>query len=91
MRAARIAVQIGPIGVRRIDTAGSPPGNGLAAGGEQAADTIGERVCWIGGEKLLIALQRIAFDRGSVRNVSTTLRQPVFEFKLGFVAVGLAG
>jgi DNA phosphorothioation-associated putative methyltransferase len=25
------------------------------------------------------------------RNVSTTLRQPVFEFKLGFVAVGLAG
>jgi antirestriction protein ArdC len=25
------------------------------------------------------------------RNVSTTLRQPVFEFKLGFPAFGLAG
>ena len=66
MRAARIAVQIRPIGVRGIDTAGSPPGNGLAASGEQAADTIGERVYWISGEKLLIALQRIALDRCSV-------------------------
>jgi hypothetical protein len=26
-----------------------------------------------------------------VRNVSTTLRQPAFEFKLGFPAFGLAG
>ena len=25
------------------------------------------------------------------RNVSTTLRQPAFEFKLGFLAFGLAG
>ena len=28
---------------------------------------------------------------GSIRNVSTTLRQPAFEFKLGFSAFGLAG
>ena len=27
----------------------------------------------------------------TLRNVSTTLRQPVFEFKLGFSAFGLAG
>ena len=26
-----------------------------------------------------------------IRNVSTTLRQPAFEFKLGFLAFGLAG
>jgi DNA invertase Pin-like site-specific DNA recombinase len=29
--------------------------------------------------------------RVSARNVSTTLRQPAFEFKLGFPAFGLAG
>ena len=33
-------------------------------------------------------LQRKALAR---RNVSTTLRQPAFEFKLGFSAFGLAG
>ncbi len=27
----------------------------------------------------------------ALRNVSTTLRQPAFEFKLGFSAFGLAG
>ena len=29
--------------------------------------------------------------KGPERNVSTTLRQPAFEFKLGFSAFGLAG
>ena len=37
-------------------------------------------------------LDGFCFKHDSVwRNVSTTLRQPAFEFKLGFVAVGLAG
>src|SRR6202011_5345713 len=56
VRTARIPVEIGPIGVRRIDHAGSPPGHRLAAGSHEATDTIGQRVGWIGAEKLLVAL-----------------------------------
>jgi hypothetical protein len=36
-------------------------------------------------------LRRPALFRNGGRNVSTTLRQPAFEFKLGFSAFGLAG
>jgi len=46
-----------------------------------------------GGTALLTGL--LTCGRGgrrlTVRNVSTTLRQPAFEFKLGFPAFGLAG
>jgi hypothetical protein len=38
-----------------------------------------------------IEIEIVAPDGHIGRNVSTTLRQPVFEFKLGFSAFGLAG
>jgi hypothetical protein len=66
VRAARIAVEVGPIGVRRIDLPGSLPSDGLAAGGQHGADTIGQRIGWIGAKKVLIAFQRIALDRGGI-------------------------
>jgi hypothetical protein len=40
---------------------------------------------------LLRELARIELLLQQIRNVSTTLRQPAFEFKLGFSAFGLAG
>jgi len=43
------------------------------------------------GEILLAGGFELAAFPPKVRNVSTTLRQPAFEFKLGFLAFGLAG
>jgi site-specific recombinase XerC len=45
-------------------------------------------------DALKLLFQFVAQHRGGEiadRNVSTTLRQPAFEFKLGFSAFGLAG
>ena len=42
-----------------------------------------------GGEAVTFAIH--LQDMDMMRNVSTTLRQPAFEFKLGFSAFGLAG
>jgi 3-hydroxyisobutyrate dehydrogenase len=45
----------------------------------------------VAAARLLYLLRVRAVGRWTVRNVSTTLRQPAFEFKLGFSAFGLAG
>ena len=42
-------------------------------------------------QALVDALVAMPDRSWSERNVSTTLRQPAFEFRLGFIAFGLAG
>ena len=56
-----------------------------------AAGRVGRRVSAVAKARSVGAPLCLRLGRWRLRNVSTTLRQPVFEFKLGFVAVGLAG
>ena len=62
MRAARIAPQIGPIGVRRIGPHSARPGQRLAPRRQHRPDTLGLPVIGVGGQKLLIARQCVALD-----------------------------
>ena len=52
------------------------------------AETVSDLGVSFGGASFMLNAWRSRMTR---RNVSTTLRQPVFEFKLGFSAFGLAG
>jgi hypothetical protein len=58
VRPARIAPQVAPIGVRRINHAGPAPSDGLASGGDDGAHPRGHGIIRIGREEIEITLQR---------------------------------
>ena len=66
MRPARIAAQIGPVGIGRVQHARAAPNQRLAPRRENGAHALGQRIAGIGGEIFLITLERIALDAGGV-------------------------
>jgi len=66
MRTARIAAQVRPVGRRRVDLAGAPPGNRLAASRHNGPHPRRHRIARIDGEKIQIALQRISLQRRDI-------------------------
>src|SRR5262249_3403755 len=64
--APRVTPQIRPIGGRRVDDAGSPPRDRLAPGGDNGTHSCRHRIVGIGGEKIQVALQRVAFQRRDI-------------------------
>jgi len=90
MRPARIAAQIGPVGIGRVQHARGVGAKSAprAAPREWRAPRLGQRIAGIGGEIFLITLERIALDAGGVsvsrpnraigfaRNVASSLGAP---------------
>src|SRR5262249_43330723 len=66
MRAVRIAAEIGPVSLWRVDVASPPPNDRFPARSEQRPNALCQRVGWIGGKKFLISLPCVALDRRSI-------------------------
>ena len=66
VRAARIASQIGPIGVRRVGNPGPSPGNRLAACRDDGLHPRRHRIVRIGRDEIQVALQCVALQRSRV-------------------------
>jgi hypothetical protein len=67
VRAVRVSPQVGPIGVRRVRRKGRPPGEGLAPRRDNGPHPLGHGIVGIGGQKFLVAFQRVALDGSQVR------------------------
>ena len=66
MRSARIALQIGPIGARRIGQPGAPPGHRLAAHGEHGAHPRGIGGIGIGVEEIDVGGECVLLQRRGI-------------------------
>jgi hypothetical protein len=66
MRAARVASQIGPIGLRRVDGSGAPPGNRLTASRDDRAYAPRHRIVRVSCEEVFVAFDRISIECGQV-------------------------
>ena len=79
MGAARIELEIGPIGVGRIAVDGAPPEQSFAPRGRHRAHASGLRIVGIKRQKFLIPLDRVALENGAIgligRNVAQGLVQ----------------
>ena len=89
MRPLGIAPQITPVSVARVDTGGLAPGQRLPACSDQAADTRGIRTAGIGGQEILVTLERVAGHGSIVGLVNRELaNRPAFESRIGGLLVG---
>ncbi len=59
VRAPRVAVEIGPVGVRRVRHPRPAPGQRLAPRREDRPHALGERVLRVGGQERLVGLQAV--------------------------------
>ena len=66
MRTARIALQIGPVGLLRVRAIGLPPCDRLAARGDDRPHPLCHRIVRIGREKGFIVGNGVAFERRRV-------------------------
>ena len=66
VRATRIALQIGPVGVLRVDIERAPPRARLTPRRQQAANVLRVGAFWKSGDEILVALHGIAVDHGGI-------------------------
>jgi len=73
MRALRVATEIRPIGLRRIRAVGPHPGDGFTPGGRKRANPPCQGIARIGGDKFVVALQRVALQRHGIGILCTKI------------------
>jgi hypothetical protein len=66
VQATGVTAQIRPVSRRRIHAPTAPPGDGLAAGGNDGSHASRHRIARIGGEEVFIVRQRVAIERGEI-------------------------